>query len=288
MKAPFQRDFRLLTYLETMDQRQHLRTLDAGKFESVDLGCEASESTISYQDEGDWVNDFSQRSVDHELRGRDPKQGKVTCCRIVLRLIMVASVLFSFVLMVFFAMSPKEFVDYSSDEYVIRINAGASQPYCDYDNNYWLPDTELGNHDDFVVSVAENSTSQKIDVCPVPVDNNSTEGRELYCTQRSFSDEGRYEIAVPENFAAYQVDLYFAELEFPDVNQRQFDIYIENFLAVANYDVVDEAGGQNRATRFSYIIEVNDGYLSILFKSKVDSAKISGIVVSRSDTLGDR
>jgi Malectin domain len=269
-------------------QQQNANTLEAGKFESVDLGCEASESTISYCDEGDWVNDVSHCSFDNELNGSDPKLEKITCCRTMLRLIMVASVLLSFVLLVLFAMSPKKDVDYSKEEYKIRINTGASQPYFDYDNNYWLPDAELGNHDDFVVSVAENSTSQEVDVCPISIDNNSTEGVELYCTQRSFSDEGRYEIAVPENAAAYQVDLYFAELDFPKVNQRQFDIYMEDFLAAANYDVFEEAGGRYKATRFTYVIDVNDGYLSIVFKSKGESAKISGIVVSYSDSIGDR
>lgn len=271
-----------------LNQQQSLPTLEAGKFESVDLGCETSESTISYQDEGDWVNDFSHRSADEELRGHDPKQGKITCCRIMIRLIMVTSVLLSLVLLAAFLTSPKEVVEYKDDEFIIRINAGAAKPYYDYDNNFWLSDDTLGSHDYFVVSAAENSTSQEIDECPISIDNNATEGRELYCTQRSFSGEGRYEIAVPENGAPYQVDLYFAEIDFFSENQRQFDIYIENFLAVADFDVFEEAGGQYKATRFTYIIDVDDSFLSIVIKSRIGNAMISGIVVSSSDTFGDR
>ena len=271
-----------------LNKRQISNSLEAGKFESVDLGCETSDSTISFHDEGDWVNDLTGHSDDDVIRGRDPKQEKITCCHMILRVFMMMSVVVAMSLLIVFSMAPKEIADYSNEEYTIRINAGASQPYYDAENNYWLPDFELGNQDDFVVSAAENSTSQAINMCPLSVSNNATEGRGLYCTQRSFSDEGRYEIAVPKNFAAYQVDLYFAELDFSREKLRMFDLFVEDFLAVVDYEIFSEAGGQYMATRLTYIIDVDDGYLSIVFKSKVGAVKISGIAVSYSDTLGDR
>jgi Malectin domain len=277
-----------------LQQLQEQHSTKTRRFESVVLGVDHTENTITFQDEGDWINDSSHRSEDYnedygsrnEIHGRDPKLGRKYCRRVVFFFVMVTFFTTVIYLSVNFAKSRN--VDYSSPEYTIRINAGASEPYYDAENNYWLPDSEIGNHDDFVVSVADNSTSLVDDKCPISVEQSETEGEGIYCTERSFTEEGRYEIAVPKNNAGYQVDLYFAEFDFSEPNQRQFDVYIEDFLVVEDYDIYQEAGAKDVATRFTYIIDVEDGYLSVVFKSKVESAKVSGIVVQYSDTLGDR
>ena len=191
--------------------------------------------------------------------------------------------------------------DYRNAAYTIRIDAGASSPFYDSNNKYWLPDYKIGMNDDFVVSVEgsndndEDETLTMInDMCPISVtiDSVATETDEnIYCNDRSFTSTGRYEIAVPENNAPYQIDLYFAEVVYSKVGEREFDVLIEDFIVVENFDIIREAGGDgsnNKATRLTYLIDVEDGYVSIVLKSKVNAAKINGIVVQRSDTLGDR
>jgi hypothetical protein len=162
-----------------------------------------------------------------------------------------------------------------------------------------LPDYKIGSSDDFVVSVQGNDDSDTdvdkltstSDMCPMSVATDaatSATDDNIYCTDRSFTSTGRYEIKVPENNAPYQIDLYFAELMYNEVGERLFDVLIEDFVVVENYDVFQEAGGSEKAKKLTYIINVDDGYASIVLKAKVNDAKINGIVVQRTDSLGDR
>jgi hypothetical protein len=194
-----------------------------------------------------------------------------------------------------------ESTDYMNEAYTIRINAGASEPYYDSNNFYWLPDYKLGTNDDFVVSVLDHDNDDDPDtltatrdMCPISVaiDTVADETDEnIFCTDRTFTSTGRYEIAVPQNSAPYQIDLYFIETDFDEVGDRLFDVLIEDYVVVENYDIMDEAGGSgnmNKATKLTYTINVDDGYVSIVLKAKINDAKINGIVVQRTDSLGDR
>ena len=120
--------------------------------------------------------------------------------------------------------------DFINDAYTIRINAGASKPYYDSNNFYWLPDYKIGINDDFVVSVQDTKNNDETDtltetsdMCPTSVDTEAAgtdTDENIYCTDRSFASTGRYEIAVPQNNAPYQIDLYFAELIYNEVGER--------------------------------------------------------------------
>ena len=253
--------------------------------------------------------DTEEDSSKSEIVGNDPKRREVRrrsktcrrCCKCLNYLFLLAMVTCALYFTIIKVLDKnRKSTDFTNAVYTIRINTGASGPYYDSNNNYWLPDYKIGTNDDFVVSVegsdnaddeADESTTIS-DMCPinVAIDAVATEtDTNIYCTDRSFTSTGRYEIAVPENNAPYQIDLYFAEIIYNEVGERAFDVLIEDFIVDENYDIVKEAGGRmNMAVRLRYIIDVDDGYVSIVFKSKVNAAKINGIVVQRTDTLGDR
>jgi Malectin domain len=254
--------------------------------------------------------DTTDESTNSEIIGNDPKRREVrrrskTCrrwCRCLNYIILLAMVTCA----LYFTINKildkiRRSTDFTNAVYTIRINTGASGPYYDSNDNYWLPDYKIGINDDFVVSVEGNdknddaSTLTAIsDMCPISVAVDTLAGEtdaNIYCTDRSFTAAGRFEIAIPENNAPYQIDLYFAEIIYNEIGERTFDVLIEDFIVEENYDIIKEAGGNgsnNKATRLTYVIDVDDGYVSIVLKSKVNSAKINGIVIQRTDTLGDR
>ena len=270
-------------------------------FNDSQHGKENEFETISF--------DTTEETSNSEIIGNDPKRRDVRrrsktcrrCCRwlnFLILLAMVTCVLYITIIKV--QERNRRSTDFTDEAYTIRINAGASEPYYDSHNNYWLPDYKIGNNDDFVVSVEDISNDDKpdtslSDMCPINVDVTdalaTSTDENIYCTDRSFTSTGRYEIAVPQNNAPYQIDLYFAEVMYNEVGERLFDVMIEDLVVVENYDIIEQAGGtgsNNKAIRLTYIIDVEDGYVSIVLKAKVDAAKINGIVVQRTDTLGDR
>ena len=251
--------------------------------------------------------DTTAEASNGEIDGSDPKRREVRrrskkcrrCCRCLYYLILLAMLTCALYFTITKVLEKNRGpTDFTNAVYTIRINAGASEPYYDDNNNYWLPDSTLGKSDDFVVSVEDNDNDDEhdtltnmSDLCPISVstDTVATETDEnIYCTDRSFTSTGRYEIAVPENNAPYQVDLYFAEVIYDEAGERVFDVMIEDNVVAEDYDIITEAGSNNKASHLWYIISVDDGYLSIVLKSKVNAAKINGIVVRRTDTLGDR
>jgi Malectin domain len=236
-------------------------------------------------------------------RVRGSNRWKRQCCKCILYLLLIVVITVVVTYATLITKKKRAKVDYFSEAYTIRINAGATEPYYDSQNRYWLPDQALGNNDDFVVTVEDNHNTtvdealltQINDQCPLPniklnlLDTKDETDESIYCTDRTFSTTGRYEIAVPENNAPYQIDLYFCEVIYNRVGLRQFDISIENNVVVDNFDIFQDAKkAMNHAVKVTYIINVDDGYVSIVLKSKHKAAKINGIVVQRSDTLGDR
>lgn len=160
----------------------------------------------------------------------------------------------------------------------IRISAGSTESYFDLDHKEWLPDVDDGVHGDlFHVSGGGGIFGSS---CSTPIDNAGIEGEGLYCNERYFTAEGRYEIFVPDA-ALYNVVLYFADIFYSHENERVFDVLTEEQVAVENYDIIHEAGASFVATSFSQMIAVSDGSLSIVLRSKNEHAKINGIEVVR-------
>lgn len=267
-----------------------------------------TDSQHGKENEFETINfDTNEEASNNEIIGNDPKRRELRrrskrcrrCCRCLNYLILLSMVTGALYYTVTKTLEKRHrSTDYTNEAYTIRINTGASDPYYDSNNFYWLPDYKIGTNDDFVVSVEGDDNDEKLDtlteisdMCAmsVNIDAVSTETDEnIFCTDRSFTSTGRYEIAVPQNNAPYQIDLYFAELMYNEIGERLFDVSIEDFVVVENYDVIEKAGGSDKATKLTYVIDVDDGYVSIVFKAKLNAAKINGIVVQLTDSLGDR
>ncbi|WP_133644025.1 PKD domain-containing protein [Zeaxanthinibacter enoshimensis] len=144
----------------------------------------------------------------------------------------------------------------------LRINAGGAA--LTHDGNDWIADQYFNGGELF------NSTS--------PIANTTNDV--MYQTERnSDTPTLSYEIPVPEA-GDYAVRLHFAELFHTAQGQRLFDVDIESSqVQLTDYDIYVEAGGMNSAVFETFIVNVTDGALSIVFTNSVDRAKISGIEV---------
>ena len=104
----------------------------------------------------------------------------------------------------------------------------------------------------------------------------------LYQTER-YADAGSMSYEVPLPAGDYQVRLHFAEIFYTSADARVFDVNIEGGQGqLTDYDIFAAAGGVNTAVIETFMVTVADGGLSIVFTSKVENAKISGIEI-----LGD-
>jgi hypothetical protein len=78
---------------------------------------------------------------------------------------------------------------------------------------------------------------------------------------------------------SYDINLYFAEIEYNEQGKRVFDVEVEDKKVIANLDVYREAGF-NKA----YKIELknqktHDGYLTIRFLDIIGLPAVSGIEI---------
>ena len=86
-----------------------------------------------------------------------------------------------------------------------------------------------------------------------------------------------------ELFCFYFFDIYrlhFAELFFNSVNDRVFDIEIENEIVEYRFDILDRAGGRDHALiKEYYDICVTDHTLRIKFLKDGNDPKVNGIEI---------
>jgi Malectin domain len=238
-----------------------------GKMEDVELATDDTESS-----EGSWVNDG-------EVDGKDPKQKSKRCfvSSVIGLMLAFTIVLVGSTLHLYTGGKDKgyqENLPALAKSFVVRISTGASEIYRDLNNNEWYPNVEDGTHDDYSVT-GEGDTYDK---CPTPIANAGTYGEGLYCNERFFKTEGRYEIPVPDT-GAYQVILHFADIFYNEEKERVFDVLLEDQVVEENYDIVKEVGSGFAAIRITRTIDITDGSVSILLRSEKDYAKISGIEV---------
>ncbi|XP_022952107.1 probable LRR receptor-like serine/threonine-protein kinase At1g56140 [Cucurbita moschata] len=91
---------------------------------------------------------------------------------------------------------------------------------------------------------------------------------ELYQTQRLSASSLRYYGLGLQN-GNYTVNLYFAEIVFPNFNtwqsreRRLFDIYIQGKRVLQNFDIRKEAGGSFLAVPMNFTAEVTENFLEI-------------------------
>ncbi|MEO5995046.1 MAG: malectin domain-containing carbohydrate-binding protein, partial [Chitinophagaceae bacterium] len=109
----------------------------------------------------------------------------------------------------------------------------------------------------------------------------------IYQTVR-YGSTGTLNYTFPVTNGQYTVILHFAEVYFNAVNNRVFDVTIENTKALNNYDIFKKAGA-NTATTESASVNVTDGTLNIYFSSLAadggaNSPMISAIEIIRTST----
>ncbi|HEV7949935.1 MAG TPA: malectin domain-containing carbohydrate-binding protein, partial [Glaciihabitans sp.] len=107
----------------------------------------------------------------------------------------------------------------------------------------------------------------------------------LYQTERSASaDNGSFSYALPVANGPYTVVLHFAELYWNSAGQRVFDVAMEGVKVLDNYDMVKKTGANFTATIETFMVNVSDQNLNILFSALqseggVNRPKVSAIEV---------
>ena len=89
---------------------------------------------------------------------------------------------------------------------------------------------------------------------------------------------GNFSYNVPVANGNYVVTLKFAEIYFSSAGMRAFDVLIEGAIVVSNLDVFAQVG-RNTAHDVTVSVGVTDGMLNITFRSLINNAKVSAIVI---------
>jgi hypothetical protein len=106
---------------------------------------------------------------------------------------------------------------------------------------------------------------------------NGADDQSVYRSERYDAVGFTYNIPVPEP-ATYKVVLHFAEIFWMVTDARVFDVSIEGNVMLSDLDIYARVGGFTKLVE-EFDVAVNDGFLTIEFRSKKDSAKVSGIEV---------
>lgn len=97
---------------------------------------------------------------------------------------------------------------------------------------------------------------------------------ELYLTERY----GDFSYHFPVDDGLYEITFKFAEIYWSNVGKRLFDVLLEGQEVVSDLDLYALVG-KNTPHEEVHIASVADGWLDILFRTDVDNAKASAILV---------
>ncbi len=151
---------------------------------------------------------------------------------------------------------------------LLRINAGG--PLVAFNAENWIADEFFENGATFNSTTAIANT---LNDAIFQTERNSGSG--------SSNAELVYNIPVPQN-GVYGIRLYFSEIFHTTNGARIFDVDIENGQGqLVNYDIFAKAGA-NTATSESFVVDVQDELLTLVFSNIIDRAKITAI-----ELLGD-
>ena len=84
---------------------------------------------------------------------------------------------------------------------------------------------------------------------------------------------------------SYDVTLKFAEVFFNQAGQRVFDVSLEGQTVLDDFDIFNEAGGQNIAVDRTFTVDVNDNSLNLDFLASLDKAKVSAIEIKPTPSI---
>jgi hypothetical protein len=163
--------------------------------------------------------------------------------------------------------------------YEQRVNCGSGNAYVDGESNTWQADQAYVSGSWGYAHGYTNSTTSEI--------ANTTDDQ-LFQYERN--NVKNYKFDVPNG--TYDVFLMFAEIYYNAAGYRQFNVAIENTLALVDFDVFAEAG-RNAALGKKFTCDVEDGQLNIDFITTGEEPSISAIhvitsgVITQIDDLGD-
>ena len=140
---------------------------------------------------------------------------------------------------------------------LLAVNAGGS-PFTATDGTAYQADTLVSGGETYKTTAAIAGTADDA----------------LYQSKRY----GNFTYNVPVATGDYVVTLKFAEIYFSAPGRRVFDVLIEGGTVVSNLDVFAQAG-QNTAYDVTVAVRVTDGTLTITFRSIVDNAMVSAILI---------
>jgi hypothetical protein len=152
----------------------------------------------------------------------------------------------------------------------VRINAGGTG------YTYPAPDGRVFTADNYFTASRTVTTS---------VDLPGRTDDVLYQTERS---DASFEYRIPVTNGTYELTLHFAEVYWGvgtvagGPGKRRFSVNVENQPALANFDIIAEAGGSLIALERKFTVNVTDGLLNISFfkgATGVDMPKVSALEV---------
>lgn len=81
----------------------------------------------------------------------------------------------------------------------------------------------------------------------------------------------------------YQVNLKFAETAVRNKGERVFDVLINGKKVLAGFDILQEAGGANKALEktFKDVEPDANGQVTLQFVASVQTAKVCGMEIER-------
>src|SRR5260370_30943739 len=131
----------------------------------------------------------------------------------------------------------------SSTGPVMRINSGGPA-YVDSAGNSWDADHNYWGGDTISTGTAITGTTTPV----------------IYQSARVGTNG--YDIPMPNG--SYTVHLKFAELQYSSVGQRVFDISLNDQYVIRNFDILEAAGGKDRAGYLTCTPTVTYGTFSLL------------------------
>lgn len=150
----------------------------------------------------------------------------------------------------------------------VKINVGGSA-YREY-----LPDQEWREHVEY--GFLDGSVTNWGGALPIA----NTEDDELYRSERW--GLVLYRVRLPK--AKYRVGLLMAENYFAAAKQRGFEVTLEGWRAVENFDLYREAGAHAAYVLSVDEVEVLDGILDIHFAAVKDQPLLNGVLVEAAPT----
>jgi len=149
----------------------------------------------------------------------------------------------------------------------IRVNCGGSQ-YTGADSRVWLADKAYA-------AGSWGYVGGQVGTDTTPGDVLNTVDDTLYYTERYDNPTYRFDV---QN-GVWTVILYFSEFYYTNTGERVFSVNIEGTPVLTNYDIIADAGGQDRAVAKQFTVNITDGRIDITSSATVDLAKFSAIEI---------